>query len=61
MFIIDAFKKTIETFGGLDIVVNNAGVGGEADDNWERCVDVNMVGTVYIDYRDIWWSIYCGQ
>lgn len=39
-----AFKKTKETFGGIDIVVNNAGVGGENDDNWERCIDINMVG-----------------
>ena len=41
--ISEAFKKTKETYGGIDIVVNNAGVGGEADDNWERCIDVNMV------------------
>ena len=41
--ISETFKKTKETFGGIDIVVNNAGVGGEADDNWERCIDVNMV------------------
>lgn len=41
-----AFRTTKETFGGIDIVVNNAGVGGEADDNWERCIDINMKGTM---------------
>lgn len=41
-----AFETTKKTFGGIDIVVNNAGVGGEADDNWERCIDINMKGTM---------------
>ena len=44
LYISAAFKATKETFGSLDIVVNNAGVGGETDDNWERCIDINMVG-----------------
>lgn len=42
----DTFKKTKETFGSIDIVVNNAGVGGEADHNWEQTIDVNVKGTL---------------
>ncbi|XP_015371683.1 PREDICTED: 15-hydroxyprostaglandin dehydrogenase [NAD(+)]-like, partial [Diuraphis noxia] len=37
----DAFRKTIAAFGGLDIVVNNAGVFN--DRFWEFEVDVNLV------------------
>lgn len=37
----DAFRKTIAAFGGLDIMVNNAGVFN--DRFWEFEVDVNLV------------------
>jgi NAD(P)-dependent dehydrogenase (short-subunit alcohol dehydrogenase family) len=37
----DAFKKTKETFGTIDIVVNNAGI--LADDRWEREIKINVV------------------
>ena len=40
---VDAFRHTRERFGGPDIMVNNAGIGGETDDKWERVVDVNLV------------------
>ncbi|KAK7504566.1 hypothetical protein BaRGS_00004052 [Batillaria attramentaria] len=33
----ESFQLAKSSFGRLDIVVNNAGVGGEHDDNWERC------------------------
>ncbi|GJQ77761.1 hypothetical protein Trydic_g16026 [Trypoxylus dichotomus] len=40
----DAMKKTIETFGHIDILINNAGV---MDDSiWEREVDINIKGVV---------------
>lgn len=42
----DAFRRTKEEFGGIDIVVNNAGIGGESDDMWEKVIDVNMKGTI---------------
>jgi len=38
---IDAFRKSIAAFGGLDIMVNNAGVFN--DRFWEFEVDVNLV------------------
>ncbi|XP_052817508.1 15-hydroxyprostaglandin dehydrogenase [NAD(+)]-like isoform X1 [Mya arenaria] len=42
----DAFRRTREVLGGPDIVVNNAGVGGETDDKWESVIDINLKGTL---------------
>ncbi|XP_055955674.1 15-hydroxyprostaglandin dehydrogenase [NAD(+)] [Patella vulgata] len=42
----DAFKATKEKFGGLDIVCNNAGIGGETDPLWEKAVDINLKGCI---------------
>jgi NAD(P)-dependent dehydrogenase (short-subunit alcohol dehydrogenase family) len=45
-----AVQRVAETFGGLDIVVNNAGVGATGDvaanddAEWHRVFDVNVVG-----------------
>lgn len=41
----DFFKRTKERFGALDIVINNAGIGGERT-NWERTIDVNLKGMI---------------
>ncbi|MGB0096799.1 MAG: SDR family oxidoreductase [Solirubrobacteraceae bacterium] len=49
-----AVKTAVERFGGLDIVVNNAGIGaqGTIEDNdeeeWHRVFDVNVVGMVRV-------------
>jgi len=40
--VTEAFKMTKDTFGSLDIVVNNAGVATTGKD-WERTVDINLV------------------
>lgn len=40
----DAFISTINIFGGIDIVINNASSGTEID--WEKHIGVNLTGTV---------------
>ena len=46
--------ETVRTFGGLDIVVANAGLGlgGAAgdvsDDAWQTTLDVNLTGAMYL-------------
>uniref|UniRef100_A0A0B6YQ65 15-hydroxyprostaglandin dehydrogenase [NAD(+)] n=2 Tax=Arion vulgaris TaxID=1028688 RepID=A0A0B6YQ65_9EUPU len=42
----ETFQTVKERFGGLDIVINNAGVGFEMGDLWEKTVDVNLKGTI---------------
>jgi NAD(P)-dependent dehydrogenase (short-subunit alcohol dehydrogenase family) len=45
-----AFERAADAFGGLDIVVNNAGTGAVkalhrySDDEWDRIVRVNLTG-----------------
>ena len=45
------FEVAIEATGGLDVVINNAGLGGTAhlvdmtDDQWSRVLDVTLNGT----------------
>lgn len=39
------FQSVKEKFGCLDIVCNNAGLGGETYPLWEKAVDVNLKGT----------------
>ncbi len=51
---LEAAKNTlVERWGGVDIVVNNAGVGGTAGaiedislDDWEWVLDINLMGVV---------------
>jgi NAD(P)-dependent dehydrogenase (short-subunit alcohol dehydrogenase family) len=39
-----AIKATVDAFGGLDIVVNNAGVG---EQGWDRTIAINLSGVYY--------------
>jgi len=46
-----AIEETVETFGGLDSLVNNAGIAGPTapieettDDDWLDTLDVNVIG-----------------
>ncbi|OXM72432.1 MULTISPECIES: SDR family NAD(P)-dependent oxidoreductase [Amycolatopsis] len=49
-----AISAVVERFGGLDIVVNNAGVGAQGtvadndDAEWLRVLDVNLLGMVRV-------------
>lgn len=50
---LDLFKKVKETFGCLDIVCNNAGIGGEVYPLWEKAIDVNLVKKL----RTLLWNV----
>lgn len=41
-----ALQKTIEDLGGLDVVVNNAGIGG-ALLSWDSTIQINLSGVYY--------------
>ncbi|XP_063059707.1 15-hydroxyprostaglandin dehydrogenase [NAD(+)]-like isoform X2 [Engraulis encrasicolus] len=40
----DAFQRTVQKFGGINIVCNNAGISNETD--WEKTVAVNLNGVI---------------
>ena len=39
--VTEVFRRTREIYGGVDLVVNNAGIMDET--HWEKCIDVNVV------------------
>jgi len=49
-----AVAEVMSTFGGLDIVVNNAGIGAQGtvadndDEQWHKVLDINVLGIVRV-------------
>ncbi|CAI5642876.1 unnamed protein product [Oreochromis niloticus] len=43
-----AFQSTVDTFRGIDIVCNNAGILNEKQ--WEKTVSVNLMGLIRVSY-----------
>lgn len=41
LFFKDAFQKVAETFGGMDIFCNNAGILNEIE--WQKMISINLV------------------
>ncbi len=55
-----AMRKTVELLGGLDIAVNNAGIGGPAEksadypvDQWDRVININLNGVFYCQREEL--------
>ena len=48
-----AFNAALDTFGGLDIMVNNAGISKRfalectTNEEWDKIIDVNLTGPMY--------------
>ncbi len=56
----DAADTAVDTYGGLDIAFNNAGIEGEqvgfgdqSDENWERVLGINLRGVFYAMREEI--------
>jgi NAD(P)-dependent dehydrogenase (short-subunit alcohol dehydrogenase family) len=56
LYVAEAFQRTTENFGTLNIVVNNAGILDERE--WEKEVYINLVSHVRVYCTYIYREIY---
>ena len=54
------FDSALKFLGGLDVMINNAGIAGPTakvedvtPDDWDRCIAVNLNGTFYCTRRAV--------
>lgn len=54
------FAELVDGYGRLDTLINNAGVGGPSalvdeieEDDWDRCIQINLTGTFYVTKRAV--------
>lgn len=54
------FAELVDGYGRLDTLINNAGVAGPSvlvdeieDDDWDRCIQINLSGTFYMTKRAV--------
>ena len=54
--VAQAFEELDDLWGGLDVLINNAGIGyqgalaGTTIDTWRRLIDINLMGPIYHIY-----------
>ena len=58
--VANLFRMAVKEFGGLDILIANAGVGGGfgpideiAPDDWHRVIDTNLTGVYYCCHQAV--------
>ncbi|XP_050310700.1 15-hydroxyprostaglandin dehydrogenase [NAD(+)]-like isoform X2 [Anthonomus grandis grandis] len=44
----DAFKRTVATFGNVDILINNAGIFDESDEGWRKTVQIGVLNGILL-------------
>lgn len=54
------FADLLQYHGGLNVLINNAGIAGPSvavedvdDEDWDRCIQINLSGTFYMTKRAI--------